>query len=130
MKRIFIFLVIVLGIHCASCEKILFDYRNKYCGDWYFTNIYRSWDMDNPENNSRDTGYYNGSIWYENKDHIKIEYSSNHTIEFEINKNGEITLDSYYPVGGKFSDENTVQFSLHSGGMGGGSGVTVTGKKR
>lgn len=124
-------IVIVTGIVFLflGCEKESIDYRDKYCGEWYFTTIIRSFSMEN-ESSSHDTIYYDGLIWYENKDSIIIEYRENRVLEFEINDSGEIFIDRYYPTHGEFIDENNVNFNLYSGGLGGGTGESVSGIRK
>jgi hypothetical protein len=46
MKSICIPLVMLSLIFSVSCEKELSDYREKYTGDFLFTNVIMSWHLD------------------------------------------------------------------------------------
>ncbi|MCF8299394.1 MAG: hypothetical protein K9J13_17730 [Saprospiraceae bacterium] len=124
---VYFFIISILII--IGCEKTPFDYRNKYCGEWDFTINANSFNMT--DSSSSDTVYYyKGEIWYENRKKISIEYLENIVLEFDINKDGEIFIDEYYDITGKFSDEHNVSFRKYSGGLGAGTSHNVSGVKK
>ena len=119
-----IFLLILVG-----CKKRPFDFRNKYLGEWDFTTEYGYFNMS--DSTSFDTVYnYKGEVWYDEKGKIIIEYREDNILEFEINKEGEITIDDYYDTRGEFSDKNNVSFYKQTGGLGGGTNQSVSGMKK
>ena len=110
----------------TSCKKEK-DFRDKYCGNWHFE-IKRSFFI--MYSTYTDTVYYYmGNIWYETKDSIIIQYRESSKMKFHIDETGEIDIKSYYGVFGKFSGDSIVTFGYHTGGMGGGSNVSVKGTK-
>ena len=129
LKKIYIFISFVIILTTIyGCEKIPFDYRNKYCGDWNFTTEYQYFMMDS---GSFDTVYiYDGRIWYNESGKINIEYRKDIILAFEINEQGEITSDAYYPVNGEFSDKNNLSFYRRTGGLGSGVRENVSGTKK
>jgi hypothetical protein len=130
-----IFLFLSLIIISSGCKKKLFDYRNKYTGDYNFVYSYSSWTLSLGVYES-DTIYYSGKVYYDKKSKgiIKINYTSNATLELQINKNGDLSLQCGTTIG-KFENKNklTLNYSTNScpgGGLGGGSNFSITGIKQ
>jgi hypothetical protein len=118
-----------------SCKKQLFDYRNKYTGDYDFTYSYSSWIV-NQGTVSSGTSNYSGKVYYDKKSEgvIKINYEANTTLELNIDRNGNLTLLCGVQAG-KFESKNKVTLNYGTGscagsGMGGGSNYSVTGIKK
>jgi hypothetical protein len=129
-----ILILFVLAAVTGGCKKIPFDKRNKYLGDYHFTNSYFTWNIT-PYQSPTTTAEYDGKVSYDkksNKNVIDIEFAPSLVYRFEINDNGEITICG---GGGKFENKNKVTFdySSHScpgNGLGGGIVYSVTGDKK
>lgn len=90
MKKFRIILtIIVLFSTLTNCEKKLFDYRNKYLGDYQITYHYSYWQMGGATGDTTIT--YTGQINYGDKGSIKIDWYDGSDNEFEVSKDGEIT---------------------------------------
>ena len=132
MKKTIIPLIIfTLIIVFSSCKKTkLFDYRNKYIGEYDFEIHRGSFNM-NDTTSSNSTVYYDGEILNgEGDSTLNIIYRKNSTTELYVSKDGELYRDSYYPTKGEFTDDGDVEFSFYSGGMGGGTTTSVKGTKK
>jgi hypothetical protein len=93
IKRQTLILILVISvIVLISCEKQLFDYRNKYLGNWKFEVSYDH-EVFNTTQGFHDTtevNIYLGEIKYCSEDN-KISFeSTNYTEEFTITKAGNI----------------------------------------
>jgi hypothetical protein len=90
MKKFNCFLaVFVLITALTGCEKKLFDYRNKYLGDYQIT--YHNSYVKNGGVTGDTTIVYVGEITYGDKGNIKIEFFDGSEEEFEVSKKGEIS---------------------------------------
>jgi hypothetical protein len=86
-RNILLFLVLITSF---SCEKVPFDYRNKYIGDYNFTTYYTEWSWATGMY-TYDTTEYNGKTVYgTTKELLKIDYQNNKEIELFITRNGEL----------------------------------------
>ena len=88
-RTLTIFSLIVLISALIGCEKKLFDYRNKYLGDYQITYHYSYWQMGGVTGDTTIT--YNGQINYGDKGKIKIDWYDGSEYEFEVSKDGGIT---------------------------------------
>lgn len=113
-----------------SCEKRLFDHRNKYVGDWTINYTTSSWMLGQPTTNS--TGTYEAIIYYDKKDPetIHIELTSYYTLVLDIDREGNL---SGCGIGGKFESKHSLNLTHSSSActlaMGGGSNSVYTGTK-
>ena len=119
-----ILITLISVLVLVSCEKQLFDYRNKYLGNWKFEVSY-SHEVFNTTQGFHDTtevNIYLGEIKYGSEDN-KISFgSTNYTKEFTITKAGNIVpisgLGPNYSESGGFEGKNIFRYYFHhqSGG--------------
>lgn len=129
-----------LGILCfvavsflhSGCEKRLFDYRNKYLGDYNVTYTVKWWDMSGNQGSS--TSAFVATVKYAKKSKNKIEFHYNNTmLEIDINKEGEL-MKCNHKIG-KFEskDKFTFKFDTNTcgtGGLGGGATYEYIGNRK
>lgn len=128
-KYIIISFTIIIG-----CEKIPFDFRNKYCGNYDFEYRVIPWTTTNGFFPAIE-GTYSGKVYYEKKaeaDIILINFEENITFSFTINRQGKIISCG---GSGQFQKRKSVTFeyetsSCPAAGHGGGYNYTVTGVKK
>jgi len=128
-KRLPLILTLLCAFTLLSCEKKLFDKRNKYCGEWNFE-INRSCTVGGSP--SKDTTYqYKGEVFYQKSedDKIIIDFSSDDQVTFKIDQSGNISNDINYGINGKFQSKKKLSISYYSGGLGGGCNYSITGTK-
>jgi hypothetical protein len=88
-------LVILLNI---SCEKLPFDFRNKYLGNWEF-NLSDRHEVYNGTQGFHDTTTlrtYHGEFKYGSKHSAILFQASGYSKEFSIKKDGEIFPENDY----------------------------------
>ncbi|MNU79655.1 hypothetical protein D3C71_692700 [compost metagenome] len=111
-----LFVLLLLCIVSGSCDKKLFDYRNKYIGDYRFDYHYEYWEMGGANKDTTIT--YEGKIAYGGKGNLKIDWPDGSTNEFSVSKkDGEISKCS--KVIGTISKKQ-VQFTFDDNLCGGG----------
>jgi hypothetical protein len=111
-------LLLIFGLFITSCEKKLFNYRNKYLGDWEFkVNVYEH-NIDSLGSQFNDSFIYQGQIKYGvNDDELLIEYSNDDVITLKINTEGEVTTNLGFGTC-TFDNNEDVEIHLKWGGMG------------
>ncbi len=83
----FILLGFVLAI--SGCEKKLFDYRNKYIGNYQLTYNFHYSQMDGT---TKDTlVVYKGKVKYGEKGSVKIDWYDGSEYDFELSKKGALS---------------------------------------
>ena len=91
-------ILLVLLVMPFGCEKVPFDYRNIYIGDYDFT-IYISKRFFNPDSIEYDTMQYHGQVSYgsdyTDKTSIKIKYLINAEFETQVKKNGQFKYGAF-----------------------------------
>ena len=132
-KSILIFTSVFLLSIIFGCEKIPFDFRNKYVGDYEFEYSYSSWQI-NIGVYETDTINYSGKVYYDEKGKIKINYNPNLTLDLDIDKNGTLSLECGAEIGEFDDDENlTLNYSSNScgsNGLGRGTNYKIIGTKK
>lgn len=94
-----------------SCEKRLFDYRNKYCGDFQFHSTY-SFTVSG--STTYDTTDFAGTIYYERKTDEKtwlhLHYAEENSLTVWISKDGTVSKinDGMYFISGQFFDKDSL----------------------
>ncbi len=133
-KSLLAFLFISLVLINFSCKKNVFDFRNKYVGDYEFVYTYSSWQM-NLGVYASGTNNYSGRVYYDKntKDKIKIEYN-NSTLDLGIDKDGNLSL-ACGTSAGKFESKSKLTINSSSnacpgGGLGGGTNYSLIGTKK
>ena len=116
---------IISILFLVSCEKQLFDYRNKYLGNWKFE-VSNSHEVFNATQGFHDTteiNTYLGEIKYGSENN-KISFESqNYTNELTIDKSGNVVptpgLGPNYSEYGGFDGKDIFKYYFHhqSGGM-------------
>ena len=129
-KFVNILTVIVLISALFGCKKKLFDYRNKYLGDYQIVYQYSYWQMGGVTGDT--TINYIGQIKYGDKGNIKIDCYDGSEYEFEVSKDGEITkCNSSLGTIDKNNFELTFTDDLCSPGpLGANYTITLTGNKQ
>lgn len=109
-----------------GCNKHLFDYRNKFLGDYTF-NIHET-GYNTLSNEIVDTMYiYNGKIEYgKNEKNISISFLEALSAEPNLYEDGSIIGDG---VRGEFNSTNKLGFTFSGGGRGNGIAFNITGEK-
>lgn len=110
------FVLLFIGIIALTnfgCEKKLFNYRNKYVGDWYFTTNHQS---ASGGQFLIDTTYFKGSIQYDDsRKKLLVKYNEGEQVSVDINKSGYFTSVSTGSASGKFQSADQVLFSIKWG---------------
>jgi hypothetical protein len=122
--QILILFAIISTLILVSCEKQLFDYRNKYLSNWEFEVSYNH-EVFNATQGFHDTteiNTYLGEIKYGSENN-KISFESqNYTKEFTIDKSGNVVptpgLGPLYSESGGFEGQDIFKYYYHhqSGG--------------
>ena len=147
MKKVMVIsLVLIVAL---SCEKIPFDYRNKYVGNYEVTEtLHYSIGATSPDS-TLDSTYievYNGKVGYDGDEDIIIQYGDNKEFfgrlitppnSFLISPAPKNLTDLY--IGAIFSEDNSrfeIKYTLridpplnHTGQWFGWKNITIKGKK-
>ncbi len=109
MKRQILFLL-VLAASFVACEKSPFDYRNKYVGNYNFTNIYTNVDSVGTISNS--TTVFLGKVKTDGDNNMIIEFEADKSQTLRIDNDGNIynSCDTYI---GRFENESSFQAVLN-----------------
>ncbi len=112
-----------------SCEKPVFDYRNKYVGDWKYTVVITEINTDSVGYFRNDTIVYYGEITHaDNKDKLVLNYTQSDSLELYINKDGNLSVEGFdYTDGNMTKDE--LNFYFRWGGIGTFIEHDIVGKK-
>lgn len=125
----------------------VYDYRDKWVGDWYFMSIHSVWNFEQifviegtdttvtdvpPEN---DTTFYNGHIFLgEEGNTVFLNHRENVNRKILVDTSGRIyhndNLWKYYYNEGNFFGNDSIFYKFGEGGRGGGSNLYVYGKKQ
>jgi hypothetical protein len=97
MKKMnFILFLALITFILFSCEKDLFDYRNKYLGHWIFVSKKTVDYADTSKVDIIESNTYRGTIKYGEEDNsLLLQYTETNQISIGVNKDGIIT--SSYP---------------------------------
>lgn len=109
MKNKIIFLIAIATTFIA-CEKSPFDYRNKYVGNYNFTNIYT--DVDSVWTISNTTSVFLGKVKTEGDNNMIIEFEADKSQSLRIDNDGNVynSCDTYI---GRFESESSFQAVLN-----------------
>lgn len=118
-----LFSIIILLLISVSCEKIPFDDRNDYLGDWTFTTKITEFNTDSIGYYFYDTITYHGTIKYGNeKNELSIDYHNGAPLIITLSENGKLENLPTHFCSGSFSNTSTLNMYLRWGGLG--AGVT------
>jgi hypothetical protein len=115
-----VLIIILYATLLSGCEKIPFDFRNKYLGDWMFE-VSNRHELYNPTRGFYDTTtvkVYHGEI-QRGSSHEEIVFTSNlgYSEEFLIDKNGQIIpVNDHglnYSEGGGFQGRDIFTYSYY-----------------
>lgn len=126
MKRFltFIFLVVVLAAQ-SGCKKRLFDYRNKYVGNYAITTTVHT--MTDGVSTYEEI-IYQGKVYYDKKEHGKgelvIVYDDGKECTTIINRKGKVVFKYHW---GEFLDRDT--FSIGFENNANGTGTVMKGTR-
>lgn len=104
LGSVFVFGLILLSL--SGCDKKLFDYRNRYIGEYQFTYHYSYWQMGGGTGDT--TISYVGKVKYGEKECIKFDWHNGDEYEYDVSRKGEISKCNH--AIGKF-DKNNFLFS-------------------
>jgi hypothetical protein len=117
--NILIVFAIISTLIQVSCEKQLFDYRNKYLGNWEFE-VSFSHEVFNATQGFHDTteiNTYSGEIKFGSGNNKIYFESQNYTNEFTIDKSGDIVpipgLGPLYSESGGFEGKDIFKYFFH-----------------
>lgn len=104
-------LIVLLNV---SCEKKIVDYRNKFCGDYFFS-VDKTFTIDT-ETTKTHWGY-NGKVSYdksEDADLIIINYSEMTNLWVQVSKKGQLSLDAdMLSINGQFYEKDSLVFTYY-----------------
>lgn len=128
--------IFLLLFFFSSCKKPTpLDYRSNICGSWYFEVSSSSFNMVNPGSNSNSYSQYNGSISINknniltNDSLININYLNNVSLQLKLNNDWTLDFGGNYYSNGKFTGFDSLHIYMYSGGLGGGTSTSISGKK-
>lgn len=81
--------LLILTASLPGCKRKLFDYRNKYLGDYQITYHYNYWEMGGITKDTTIT--YSGEVRYGSKGEIKIDWYDGSEYAFKVSKKGAIS---------------------------------------
>jgi hypothetical protein len=115
----FSLLLMLLQLLLTSCEKQLFDYRNKYLGNWKF-DVSDSHEVFNTIQGFHDTTIlitYQGEIKYGSENKTILFQSQSYSKEFTIDKNGNIiptlVFGPNYSESGGFEGKDIFRYNFY-----------------
>lgn len=88
-KLITITSFLILAISLPGCKRKLFDYRNKYLGNYQITYHYNYWEMGGVTKDTTIT--YNGEVRYGSKGEVKIDWYDGSEYTFNVSKKGAVS---------------------------------------
>ena len=108
MKKQIFFLFLIAATFVA-CEKSPFDYRNKYVGNYNFTNVYTNVDSVGTITNTTTT--YLGRAKTEGDKNMVVVFEANKSQSLRIDEDGNVynSCDTYI---GRFESESRFQAVL------------------
>ncbi|WP_343637386.1 hypothetical protein [Fluviicola sp.] len=81
--------LLILAISLPGCKRKLFDYRNKYIGNYQLTYDFHYWEMGGI---TKDTSVvYKGKVKYGEKGSVKIDWYDGSEYIFDVSKKGAIS---------------------------------------
>lgn len=84
-----------LLVSFLACEKVPFDYRNIYVGNYDFTIYNTEWSWVTGMY-TRDTTKYNGNVSYgERKSSVLINYSQGKEVDLNVDRNGSMSAGEF-----------------------------------
>ncbi len=114
-----LFSIIILLLISVSCEKIPFDDRNDYLGDWTFTTKITEFNTDSIGYLFQDTITYQGTIKYGNeKNELSVDYHNGTPLIVTLGENGKLEKLPTNYCSGSFSNTSTLNIYLRWGGLG------------
>jgi hypothetical protein len=126
-------LILGLLLGVTSCKKNLFDYRNKYVGNYHFVYTTSSWMLGTPSLPPVTTEY-DGRIYYNRSDAdsvLRFEFKSGFERTLFVSKDG--TLKECGGTG-TFSSKSSFNYKWISNAcdyaMGGGATIEIVGNAR
>ncbi len=135
--KILTLISIFITLLFVSCEKQLFDYRNKYLGSWKFDiSLSREWyDPIRSWHDSTNTISSNGEIKYGSKENRVLIQTPSYSVEIAIDKNGTVIPENDfgmdYSESGKFEGRRVFEYHYyhHWGGSQEYRKTDITGKR-
>lgn len=125
------FFILLLNILLWGCKKSIFEFRNKFIGEFDFLVHKTAWTLSGL---MLDTTYtFGGRInTGSESDEIIIYFSENTSIESKIFEDGTISANQipHQSLNGEFETSKEVKFNLSNTGLGGGSNFIVNGRKK
>lgn len=111
-KLILTIVIASLSLMINSCEKRVFDYRNKYCGDYFFE-VDATQVVDTEATQSQ--WKYDGKVFYDKEDDrelLRINYSPTTNLTVRVSKGGTIFISANMALAnGEFYKRDSLHFS-------------------
>jgi hypothetical protein len=127
LNHLLVFLLLAFG----SCKEKPFDYRNKYTGSYRMTVHRHYWQMGQQVVDT--TWEYDGRVWYSKSDDkraLHCTYSDDAELLLNVDREGQILYSSVDKEIGRFANRKKFVLTLFSGGLGGSSTFTISGKRK
>jgi hypothetical protein len=129
--------IILLTLLCTSCEKELFDYRNKYLGNWQFEiSLSREWyTSQRGFFDTTMTTSSSGQVKYGSKENRVLIQTASYSVEIAINRNGRVVpendMGTNYQESGQFIGNTGLSYYYyhHWGASREYRGTKIQGKK-
>jgi hypothetical protein len=80
---------LILAISLPGCKRKLFDYRNKYIGNYQLTYDFHYWEMGGITKDT--TVVYKGKVKYGEKGSVKIDWYDGSEYDFELSQKGALS---------------------------------------
>ena len=104
-----IVLLLMIAATLIACEKSPFDYRNKYVGNYNFTNVYTNVDSAGTISNA--TTAYLGRAKTDGENKMIVQFEANKSQSLRIDEEGNVynACETYI---GRFESESRFQAVL------------------
>ena len=130
LKKTFLIAVALIILGFFSCEKVPFNYRNDYVGDWQFIVSNSSFSMAD-STSSYEEHEYAGEIKYGDADNeLEVHYGDNMFYTIQVDKENGVISSPIPNFSGEFEGSSSIAIRTSWGGMGGGGSSKVEGVKQ
>jgi hypothetical protein len=118
-KKNLLSIIVLLTFILNGCENELFDFRNKYLGNWEFdvSNRHEVYNVTQGFHDTTTSVKYHGVIEYGSKHSAILFQASGYSKEFSIEKDGKIIPENdygpNYSESGGFEGSNIFKYNYY-----------------